>query len=77
MEAAKVLFVPALLIWLTGGKVGWLTLAPITAKVLLIFIGTLYWRDKVRQLRGKESNFPALLRWLSAWRTPTLVLTLA
>ena len=77
MEAANVVFVPVFLIWLAGGKVGWISLVPMAATVLLLVIGTLYWRGKVRQLRGDGSGFPALLRRLGAWKAPALVLTLA
>ena len=61
MEAANVVFVPVFLIWLAGGKVGWITLVPMAATVLLLVIGALYWRGKVRQLRGDGSDFPVLL----------------
>ena len=61
MEAANVVFVPAFLIWLAGGKVGWITLVPMAATVLLLVIGALYWRGKVRQLRGDGGDFPVLL----------------
>lgn len=77
MEAANVLFVPAFLIWLAGGKVGWITLAPMAATVLLLVIGALYWRGKVRRLRGDGGDFAVLLRRLAALKAPALVLTLA
>ena len=73
MEAANVVFVPVFLIWLAGGKVGWISLVPMAATVLLLVIGTLYWRGKVRQLRGDGSDFPALLRRLGAWKAPALM----
>jgi hypothetical protein len=41
MEAANVVFVPVFLIWLAGGKVGWISLVPIAATVLLLVIAAI------------------------------------
>jgi hypothetical protein len=76
MEAANVLFVPAFLIWLSDWRLSWITLAPMVAIMLLLVIGTLYWRGKVRQLRGDGGDFSVLLRRISSWRQPALALTL-
>jgi len=38
MEAANVVFVPVFLIWLAGGQVGWISLVPLAATVLLLVI---------------------------------------
>ena len=46
MEAANVLFVPAFLIWLSDWRLSWITLAPMVATMLLLVIGTLYWRGR-------------------------------
>ncbi len=77
MEAANVLFVPLLVLWLSDGRLGWIALVPLLANMLLLGIGALYWRGKVRQVRGEAGDFPALLRGLAAWRRPALLLTLA
>ena len=77
MEAANVVFAPVFLILLAGGKVGWITLVPTAATVLLLVIDALYWRGKVRQLRGDGSNLPALLHRLGTWKSLALALTLA
>ena len=76
MEAANVLFVPFFLLWLSEWRLSWITLAPMAATMLLLVIGALYWRGKVRQLRGDGDDFAVLLRRISVWRRPALVLTL-
>ena len=77
MEAANVLFVPLVLVLLSEARLTWIALVPMAATMLLLVIGALYWRGKVRQLRGEGRDFPALLRGIAAWRLPALVLTLA
>ena len=77
MEAANVLFVPLFLLWLTDARLGWIALAPLLATMLLLVIGALYWRGKVRQMRGEVRDLSVLLRRLAAWRRPALLLTLA
>ena len=77
MEAANAVIVPLFVLWITGGQIGWVAAVPLAATVLLLVIGALYWRGKVRQLRGEGAGFPALLRRIAAWRRPALVLTLA
>jgi hypothetical protein len=77
MEAANVLFVPLFMLWLSDGQLSWIALVPLAATMLLLIIGALYWRGKVRQLKGTASNFPVLLRGLEVWRRPALVLTQA
>jgi len=77
MEAANVLFVPLFMLWLSDGQLSWIALVPLAATMLLLIIGAIYWRGKVRQLEGTASNFPVLLRGLEVWRRPALVLTQA
>ncbi len=77
MEAANVLFVPLFVVAMSEARLGWIALVPLAATMLLLVIGALYWRGKVRQLRGEGAGFPALLRRIAAWRRPALVLTLA
>jgi hypothetical protein len=77
MEAANVLIVPLFVVAVSQARLGWITLAPMAATMLLLVIGALYWRGKVQQLRGQGAGFPALLRRIAAWRRPALALTLA
>ena len=76
MEAANVLLVPVFLLWLSQGRISVITVAPMAATTLLLVIGALYWRGKVRQLRGDGRNFTGLLRAIGVWQRPALVLTL-
>jgi hypothetical protein len=76
MEAANVLLVPAFLLWLNQWQISVITVAPMAATTLLLVIGALYWRGKVRQLRGNGGDFAGLLRTISVWQRPALVLTL-
>ena len=77
MEAANVVFVPLMLVFLSKGQLGWVSLAPMAATMVLLVIGALYWRVKVRQLRGQSAGFEGLLKTIAAWQWPSLVLTLA
>jgi len=76
MEAANVPLVPALLLWLNQGRISLVTAVPMAATTLLLVIGALYWRGKVRRLRGDGRNFTGLLRAIGVWQRPALVLTL-
>jgi hypothetical protein len=77
MEAANALALPALAIWLSEGQLSWVSLVPMAAMVLLLVIGALYWRGKVRQLKGAPQNWNGLLTTLARLQLPALGLTLA
>jgi hypothetical protein len=68
--------VPAFLLWLNQRQISVITVAPMAATTLLLAIGALYWRGKVRQLRGHGRDFTCLLRGIAVWQRPALVLTL-
>lgn len=76
MEAANALALPAFAIFLSGGQISWVSLVPMAAMILLLIIGALYWRGKVRQLKGEPQNWAGLLRTLARLQMPALVLTL-
>lgn len=76
MEAANALLLPAAMLWLAEGQVGWPALTAMAAMVLMLAVGALYWRAKVRQLRDRRPIRPALLR-IRRLRRPALILTLA
>ena len=48
MEAANMVAIPVLAFGLTKGQIGWISLVPLAATVLLLGIGTAYWWMKVR-----------------------------
>lgn len=77
MEAGNAVLVPVLVAYFSGGQLSWISLVPLTATVLMLVIGTLYWRAKVRQLKGQPQNWAALLRALRWAQLPMQGLTLA
>jgi hypothetical protein len=77
MEAGNAVLLPAMAIYLSGGQLGWVSLVPMAAMILLLVIGALYWRGKVRQLKGEPQNWSGLLRTLARLQMLSLVLTLA
>lgn len=76
-EGANAFLVPVLAVWLSKGELSLITLIPLAGSVLLLLIGTLYWRGKARQLRGEQEGFIRLLQALRALRAPALILCLA
>ena len=76
MEAANMLLVPVFLLWLNQWQISVITVAPMAATIMLLAIGALYWRGKVRQLQGEGRDFTRLLRGISFCQRPALVLTL-
>lgn len=77
MEAANIVFIPLIVVWVTAGRIGWTTLVALVPVVLLLAIGAAYWRGKVRQLRGEQSDLIPLLRRIAWWKRPSLMLTAA
>ena len=74
MEAANMAGIPLICVVLTKGQIGWVTLAPLLAAVLLLGIGAAYWRFKVRQLR-REHRGNTVLGWIEWLRWPSLAAT--
>ncbi len=77
MEAANILTIPVMAFVLTEAQIGWITLVPLAAVMVLLGIGAIYWRFKVRQLRGEPVDANRILRPIAAWQYPSLALTLA
>ena len=74
MEAANIAAVPFICVVLTKARIGWVTLVPLFAVVVLLAIGAIYWRFKVRQLRGQQPDLEVLRR-IEQLRWPSLILT--
>ena len=73
MEAANVFIVPATMLLLSGGRLGWFSLLPLVSVALLLGIGALYWRAKVRELdTGLVST--SLLTLIAGFQYPMLCL---
>lgn len=77
MEAGNIIGVPLIVLVLTKGKIGWITMVPLAGTMFLLGIGAVYWRMKVRQLRGEEAREEAVLGWLARLQGPSLILCLA
>jgi hypothetical protein len=77
IEAVNIAAIPIMALYLTNGQIGWVTLVPLAATMVLLGIGAAYWRMKVRQLRGDAVNDDAVLRWLARLQRPSLALTAA
>lgn len=77
MEAGNIIGIPLIVLLLTKGKIGWITLVPLVATMFLLGIGAVYWRMKVRQLRGEAASEGKVLTWLARLQGPSLLLTLA
>ena len=75
MEAANMAGIPLICLILTRGKIGWVTLVPMLAAVLLLGIGAAYWRFKVKLLK-RERPDSNVLRRIEHLRWPSLGLTL-
>ena len=71
MEAANMAGIPLICVVLTKGQIGWVTLIPLLAAVLLLGIGAAYWRFKVRQLR-RQNRGNTVLSWIEWLRWPSL-----
>lgn len=77
MEAGNAVALPLLVLWLSSGRNSWISLVPMAAMVMLLVIGALYWRGKVRQLKEQPQNWAGLLGTLAKLQWPALALTLA
>ena len=75
MEAANIAAVPGMVIVFTKGEIGWISLPPMLATCMLLAIGAIYWRSKVRQLRQVQADHNAVLRWINRLQRPSLILT--
>ncbi len=77
MEAANAVLLPSMIVFLSEGQLGWVSLVPRASMVLLLVIGALYWRGKVRQLKGQSTGFSGLLLAIARLQWPALILVLA
>lgn len=77
MEAANVILVPVAMIFLAQGKVGWASIATFVPMMLLLIIGTAYWRAKLKQLTEPDFAFEQTMRRIKKAHPFTLVSTLA
>lgn len=77
MEAGNVLILPLAILLVSGGALSWVSLVPIAAMMAMLVIGAIYWRGKVRQIKGQVQDWVGLLRLIARLRLPVLALTVA
>lgn len=75
MEFANMAIIPLLVLYFTKARIGWVTLVPMAATVLLLGIGTAYWWFKVRQLKELPVNGDRVLGIIASLQRPALILT--
>ena len=76
MEAGNVVLLPLAMVLLSGARLGWVSLVPMAAMMLLLVIGALYWRGKVRQLKEERQDWSGLMRLIASLQGPALAMTL-
>ena len=77
MEAGNAALIPIAILLVSKAQIGWVSLVPMAAMVLLLVIGAMYWHGKVRMVRGEIGTWPNLMRRLDLLRAPALLLSLA
>ncbi len=70
------MILPALMLYFSCGSMGWLSALAVLPMTLLLIIGAVYWRAKVRKLRDKNYDLGPVLAKISGIRLPVLVLTI-
>jgi len=76
MEAANVVLLPGLMLFIVKGQVSLWTLAVFVPVCLLLVIGAMYWRIKLHQIQGHTENYRPTMRLIRNLQWPSLVLTL-
>jgi hypothetical protein len=75
MEAGNAIALPALMLFLSGGAMGWVSALALMPMTLLLIIGAVYWWAKVRQLKDRRYDIGPMLTKIGALRLPVLILT--
>ncbi|NNC37855.1 MAG: hypothetical protein EX271_03060 [Acidimicrobiales bacterium] len=76
MEGFNMLAIPALMLFLTKLQISWWTVIATLAAVLLLGVGTMYWRAKLHQIQGRGQNFEPTMYLIKSLQLPSLILTL-
>ena len=77
MEAGNAVLLPAILFFVADMSLSWASIAAIVPMMLLLVIGAVYWRAKLKQLEERAYPFSRAMALLSAAQLPSLLLTLA
>ena len=76
MEAGNVLILPVFLFFVANMKLSLVSIAGFVPMMLLLAIGALYWRAKLKQLESRDYPFAQTMGVISRLQFPSLVLTL-
>lgn len=77
LEAANVLLVPGIFLFLTGWNPSWITLVSFAPMIVLLAIGAFYWRAKLQRLKDRAYPFQSAMRIISYCQAPALILSVA
>lgn len=75
MEAGNAAILPLVMLYLSGGSMGWLSAVALLPMTLLLVIGAVYWRAKVRQLKDRSYDIGPVLSKIGGLRLPVLFMT--
>ena len=75
MEAGNALLLPAILLFLSQGKLGWVSVACMVPMVLMLMIGAYYWRAKLKRLENRSYGFASAMGRIAGLKLPVLGLT--
>ena len=75
LELANMIIIPGVMAWLSGWRLGPLSIVAILPMCGLLLVGGLYWRGKLQEL-AKGRDIRALLRRIRQVQLPLLALTL-
>ncbi len=76
MEAFNVVLLPAFLFVVAGMSLSWVAIAGILPMMLLLAIGAVYWRAKLKQLQDRRYPFARTMSLIAGAQWPVLGLTL-
>jgi hypothetical protein len=75
IEAGNAVILPLVMLYLSGGSMGWLSAVALLPMILLLVIGAVYWRAKVRQLQDRQYDIGPVLSKIGGLRLPVLIMT--
>ena len=75
LEAANVVLIPGTLILFSEGNIGWMSFLTFLPMMLLLAIGAVYWRAKLRAITDPKSDMWLEMRLISPLQIPSLILT--
>ncbi|MEL6826907.1 MAG: hypothetical protein AAFN91_11720 [Pseudomonadota bacterium] len=75
MEAGNVVILPVFLFFVAKMNLSWVSIAGIAPMMLLLVIGAVYWRAKLKQLEVRSCSFAATMGVISRVQAPAILLT--